>query len=61
MSPFERWYGSLGTFEAETQAQVDAGVLDPIDMPILLRCIRQWHANSLWGGLRWVPVRDYPR
>lgn len=61
MSPFERWYGSLGAFEAETQARLEAGALDPIDVPLVLAAIRGWHRDGLWGGLRWVPVKEQVR
>lgn len=58
-SPFEVGWGSVDAWAAEVQAGIDAGRYDAIDMAHVVTCIRKWHANGLWGGLRWVAVRDY--
>jgi len=60
-SPFEVGWGTLEAWEAEVQAGIDAGSFDPIDMPFIVKAIRKWHADGVWGGLRWVQVRDHPR
>jgi hypothetical protein len=60
-SPFEVAYGSLEAWEADVHRGIDSGTYDPIDMPVVIRCVRKWHADGLWLGLRWVPVRDYGR
>lgn len=60
-SPFEVGWGTLEAWEAEVQVGIDAGTYDPIDMPGVVDSIRKWHADGLWLGLRWVPVRDYGR
>jgi len=54
-SPIEKWFGSLDAFEQEALAQVDAGALDRIDMlgesgdGGVLRAIRGWHEQGLFG------------
>jgi hypothetical protein len=58
-SPFEVGWGTVGAWADEVQAGIDAGAYDPIDMPHVVACIRKWHADGLWLGLRWVPVRDH--
>jgi len=47
-SPFELAYGSLGAWEAECLANIDAGLLDPIDMPTVLMAVRRWHSDGVW-------------
>lgn len=47
-SPFEAAYGSFDTFAAETQAGIDAGQFDSREMPLVLNCIRRWHADGVW-------------
>lgn len=37
-----RLLGSLERFEAEVQAGIEAGCYDPVDMPEVVMCIRQW-------------------
>lgn len=51
-SPFERGYGSLDAFEATAQGSMDAGALDRRDGCVLLRAIRQWHADRVWDVSR---------
>lgn len=52
-SPLEIAYGgSLDAFVADTRTKIDTGKLDPIDGPILLKCILGWHNKNLWGGWR---------
>jgi len=48
-SPIEIAYGSLQAWEAETQAGIDAGTLDRIDMPVVMACVRRWHADGVFG------------
>lgn len=50
-SPFARLYGSFENFADEAQADIDAGTLDRIDMPIVLECLRRWEREQIWG--RW--------
>lgn len=58
-SPFEVSAGSVEAWAAEVQAEIDGGRLDRIDMPVVITCVRKWHADGLWHGLRWVQVRDF--
>lgn len=51
-SPFELSYGSLAGFEDVCNEGVAAGRLDPIDMPIVLACIRRWHVDRVWDDWR---------
>jgi hypothetical protein len=60
-SPFEEAFGSLEAWEADWQASIDAGAICSVDGPVVMACIRRWHREGLWGGVRWVPVRDYRR
>lgn len=49
-TPIELAYGSLEVWEAEVQADIDAGRADPTDMPVVLMCVRRWHIEKLWGS-----------
>jgi hypothetical protein len=60
-SPFEEGFGSLEDWEADWRASIDAGTMCAVDGPHIIACIHKWHANNVWGGLRWVAVRDYAR
>jgi hypothetical protein len=60
-SPLERWYGSLEAWEAEVQAGIDAGTLDPIDMPIVLRCVRRWADEKVWSLWQRDRIWEYAR
>lgn len=57
-SPFERAYGSLEVFADEVRAGVDAGTLDRRDLigdsgeGGILRAIRGWHEQGLFGMWR---------
>ena len=51
-SPIEIAYGSLDAFVVDVQADIDAGKLDRIDMPIILNCICRWHHEKLWSDWR---------
>ena len=51
-TPIEIEYGSLDAFEAELQAEIDAGRMCQFDGPIILRSIRRWHREELWGSWR---------
>lgn len=48
LSPFERDYGSLDVWEAECQAGIDAGLLDPRDVPIVVMAVQRWHRDGVW-------------
>ncbi|MFC3162447.1 hypothetical protein [Ciceribacter thiooxidans] len=52
LSPFAQAYGSLTAFEAEVQAEIDAGTLDSVDMPIILASIRKWDRERIWSAWR---------
>jgi hypothetical protein len=47
-SPFEIWFGSLDAWEAEVRAEIDAGILDPTDMPVVMMAVRRWHREGAW-------------
>jgi hypothetical protein len=49
-SPIEMAFGSQEEWEAEVQADIDCGKADPVDMPVVLQCIRRWHTEKLWGA-----------
>lgn len=55
ISPFEKAFGSLAEFEAQARAGVDAGQFDRLDMVGVngdggvLRAIRSWHEQGLFG------------
>lgn len=52
LSPFEAAFGSFAAFEEQTLAEVQAGKLDARDMPVVLHCLRKWHADRVWSGPR---------
>lgn len=39
----------MDAFEADVQADIDAGKLEPADMATVLASIRRWHVEGLWG------------
>lgn len=45
-SPIEAIYGSVDAFAAEVQAKVDEGKLCPVDMPVVIECLRRWHRDG---------------
>lgn len=47
-SPFVLGYGSLDAWEAGCQSGMDAGHLDPRDMPIVMMAVRRWH-RDIWA------------
>lgn len=49
-SPFELAFGSLAAFEDSVMADIAAGKLDGIDMPLVLNAVRNWHRDRLWGA-----------
>ena len=51
-SPIEVAYGSLEAWESETQAKIEAGTLDRIDMPVVIACVRRWHNEGVFGMWR---------
>lgn len=66
-SPIERWCGSLEAFEEETRAAVEAGSLDRMDMygadgnGGVMRAIRAWHEQGLFGMWQREQVWEYSR
>ena len=50
VSPIELAYGSMDAFADATMAEVEAGKLDSVDMPIVLQCLRNWHRDGVWAG-----------
>lgn len=51
-SPIEVLYGSVDGFAAECMEGVASGKLCPVDMPIVLDCIRRWHRDGDYGARR---------
>lgn len=49
-TPIERWFGSLQAFEAQVQAEIEAGKTCRFDGPILIASIRRWHREEIWGA-----------
>ena len=49
ISPFERDYGSLDIWAAECVAGIEAGLLDPRDMPIVVMAVQRWHRDGVWA------------
>ena len=60
-SPFAVGWGSVEAWGADWRASMDAGAMCPVDGPKLIECVKRWHEQGVWGGLRWVQVRDRPR
>lgn len=50
VSPFARIYGSMDAFEAKANAGINAGQLDPSDMPVVIQCLRRWDREGIWGA-----------
>ena len=48
-SPFELWFGTLDVWEADCWAGIDAGLLDPTDVPLVLTAVRRWHKDGAWA------------
>lgn len=49
VAPPKTAFGDLEVWEAEAQEGIDAGKLCPLDAPIVLRCIRRWSDDGVWG------------
>lgn len=47
-SPFEIAFGSLDAWETECRAGIDAGMLDPTDVPLVITAVRRWHSEGAW-------------
>ena len=47
VSPLVRAYGSFEAFTAWADAEVAAGVLDPINFPIVVICLQRWEREGL--------------
>lgn len=45
-SPIEALYDSVDAFAAEVQAKVGDGKLCPVDMPVVIECLRRWHRDG---------------
>lgn len=48
-SPIEAIYGSVDAFADEVQAKVGEGKLCPVDMPVVIECLRRWHRDGDYG------------
>lgn len=48
LSPFELAYGSLDAWEAQCQSGIDAGLLDPRDVPAIMLAVRRWHHDGCY-------------
>jgi hypothetical protein len=60
-SLFEAAWGSLDAFEADTQAEIDAGMLCGTDMPIIIACIKRWHKEEVFDGWKRDRIWEYAR
>jgi hypothetical protein len=60
-SRIEAAYGSVEAWEATMQAGIDAGTLDPIDMPVVIASVRRWHQEGLFGMWQRDRVWEYGR
>lgn len=49
-TPIELAYGSLEAWKAEVQADIASSKADPLEMPVVLKCVRRWHTEKLWGS-----------
>ena len=49
-SPIETAFGSYAAFAEQTNALIAVGTLDARDMPVVLECLRRWHADQVWSG-----------
>lgn len=49
LSPIALAFGSFDTFAGWADEQMAAGVLDPLDFPIVLHCLRRWEGDGTWG------------
>jgi hypothetical protein len=56
---FEHAYGSLAAFEEDVQALIDAGSLCPLEMPLILRSIRRWHDEGVFGAWQHDRIWEY--
>lgn len=52
-SPIEVAYGSMDAYAEEAEAEIAAGKLDGRDFPIILDCLRKWHADHVWQGFKY--------
>lgn len=55
-SPVEAMYGSLDAFEAVVGNGIEVGEYDSTDMPMVLACVRRWHADGAFGEWTDQPV-----
>ncbi|WP_413875197.1 hypothetical protein [Albidovulum sp.] len=49
-SPIEIAYGSMDAFAEQVEAEIGEGVLDNVDMPVVLAALRRWHDDAVWAG-----------
>ena len=47
-SPIEVAYGSMEAFADRVNADISAGRLDGIDMPMVLAALARWHRDRVW-------------
>lgn len=59
VSPLVQMYGSFEVFEAEVQADIDAGKLERIGMTDVLACLRRWERDGRWGLWRRDRLWEY--
>ena len=50
LSPIVQAFGSFDAFTAWTEEQVEAGALDPRDMPVVVSCLARWERDGTWGN-----------
>lgn len=51
-SPIAALYGSVDAFAAECMAGVEASKLCPVDMPVVMDCLRRWERDGEWNAGR---------
>ena len=49
-SPIEVAFGSMEAFADRVNADIGAGRLDGIDMPMVLAAVARWHRDRVWDG-----------
>lgn len=57
VSPVVRAFGSFEALAEQCDREVEAGVLDPRDFPVVLQCLARWEREGTYGlwrrGGRW--------
>ncbi len=49
LSPIALAFGSFDTFAAWADEQQRESVLDPLDFPVVVHCLRRWEGDGTWG------------